>query len=576
MTRGATTAGRRARVAGIAFLLVFAVVSVYGQTLGHEFVNYDDPVFFLENPALELGLSADGVRWALTSQRAANWFPITRLSFLADAELHGTSSTGVHLTNLLLHACSTLFLFFALLRMTGRLGASAFVAGVFALHPLQVESVAWASERKGLLAGCFWLATVFVYAGTGREALTLRRWLLVFLLLACGLASKLVLATLPGVLLLLDYWPLGRLGTVDGTGGVDGAKLRRALLEKVPLGLAVLVALALVYQAQSGGGAVASFEQVPWGLRVGNAAIAYARYVGLFFWPTDLAVFHPHAGASLSVWQAVLAGSGLAAVTAWALAGARRRPALAVGWLWYLGTLVPMIGLVHLGSQSFAERYFYVPGIGLALALAWTVSDRVAQLPRARAALPALAVCVLLALGIASHRQVATWRTSETLFRHAIRVTERNPVAHRQLGYALLRAGRDAEAIEQYRQGVAANPRDSLALNNLAWVLATHPDPALRDPEEAVELGGKAVRTTGGADPSSLDTLAAAYAAAGHSDLAVLTAGKALRIAGRTKPALVPAITERLALYRAGGRYEEAPRVPGHPFDAPESLRSPE
>ena len=534
------------RAAAIAGLLVAAVFAVYGQTLEHEFVNYDDPVFYLENPALERGLSGDGLSWALTSFRAANWFPTTRLSMLLDAEWHGASAAGVHRTNVGLHAASSLLLFLALLRMTRRPGASAFVAAVFALHPLQVESVAWASERKGVLAGFFWMAVLLVYAGVGRGALSLARGAAVLALLALGLGAKLTLATLPFVLLLLDHWPLARLTRGDGSGVLDAHLVRRAVLEKLPLLAAVLVATLCVFEAQSRGGAVASFEQVPWGARLGNAAVAYLRYVGLFFWPRDLAVLHPHPGTSLPVAQVAGALALLAAATGLALWRLREWPAVAVGWLWFAGTLVPMIGFVHLGSQALAERYAYVPSIGLALAVAWGVPAAFSRVPRARRTLPVAALAVLAALGVASHRQAQVWRDSETLFRHALRVTERNHVAAVQLGHALLEQGRTEEAVASYRQALEIHPADTRTSNNLAWLLATHPDAALRDGAAATSLARETVRRTAGRDPAALDTLAAAYAADDRYDLAALTAAKAERLARTTDPELAAAIGARL------------------------------
>ncbi len=544
-----------------AALLALAVVSLYAPVLHHEFVNYDDDLYITDNPWLEQGLSRDGVSWAFRSVRGANWYPLTRLSFLAEEEIHGLSPAGVHATNVLLHAASAVLLLLALARMTGRLGASTAAAALFALHPFAVESVAWATERKGLLAGLFWMAALRVYAGVGRAPLSWRRSTAVALCLAACLMAKPVGVTLPFVLLLLDAWPLGRLhpgsGAAAGRAGVSPA---RALAEKAPLFALAAASAAATFVAQRAAGVVVAVEQLPLGQRFANAAVAYVTYLRRFLWPSDLAVFHPHPEGSLPAATVVFSLALLLGVTALALWQRWRRPWLLVGWLAYLGPLVPMLGLVQVGAQATADRYAYLPMVGLCVLAAWGGAE-LAGRGRARRAAVALATAgVLAALALSARQQLRHWRSSESLFTHALAVTKRNHVAHAQLGMALLAQGRTAEGLAQLRESLRVRPGYLEIANNLAWLLATLPDPALRDPDEAVALARAAAKQSGGQDPRVLDTLAAAHAAAGHFDRAVWFATLAIQVAARRgDEPLALAIRARLALYLAKQPYVEPP-----------------
>jgi tetratricopeptide (TPR) repeat protein len=528
--------------------LVVAAGAVYSPVAGYEFVIYDDPQVVSEVAPLREGISPGSLSWAFGSVVAANWFPLTLVSYLVDADVHGLSPGGVHITNLLLHLASSVLLFLALLRMTGALWRCAFVAAVFALHPLHVETVAWASERKGALSGCFWMLALFLYAGAAPGAPSARRLAGVALAMALGLLSKSVLVTLPFALLLLDLWPLARLGAPPAPGAAAWERLRRPVLEKLPLVALSAAAVAASFLAQRAGGATVDLSRLPLLPRLGNAAVSYVDYLFSYFLPRGLAVFYPHPGDGLSPWSVAAALALLAALTALAAWQRRARPYLLVGWLWYLGTLLPMIGIVQLGSQARADRYAYIPLIGIGLAATWLVADWLAQ--RARGLLAAAALAALATLAIATSLQVRHWKDSRTLLGHALAVTERNHVAHMHLAAALEREGDLEGAVRHYREAVRIRPDYVDAMNNLAWLLATQPDPALRDPAEALRLAREASRLTQGTDAGVLDTLGAAYAAQQRYDQAIWSAGRALQIAAARRNApLAQAIRGRLALY---------------------------
>jgi tetratricopeptide (TPR) repeat protein len=502
-----------------------------------------------DNLALRAGLSAEGVRWAFGSVHGANWIPLTWLSYLADHEISGLAPGGVHATNVVLHALSALLLFAAFVRMTGAPVPSFFVAGVFALHPIQVETVAWASERKGLLSGVFWMLAVLVHASGGPGPRTRARIAALAAIQALGLLAKGMLVTLPFALLLLDLWPLRRLGR-DGRA-IDPAALRGAVLEKVPLFLVSALSAVATFFAQRAGGAVAGTGVLPIGERLANVPVAYLRYVGKIFWPSGFAPFYPHPEVT-SLAVALGAAAVLAAVVALALASLARRPHLAVGWLWFLGVLVPMIGVVQVGSQALADRYAYVPIVGIAAALAFEAAERARGRTVPARALAVAAVCIPLALGALAARQTALWRDPRLLFDHALRVTgQGNWLAHEQLGAAWLEAGRPDVAIGELEAALRLRPYSDALLNNIAWTLATSPDATVRKPERAIELVQRSIATYG-ATPATLDTLAAAYASAGRFAEAVTTQLEAVR---QLEAAGAPDSADyrrRLETYRAG------------------------
>jgi tetratricopeptide (TPR) repeat protein len=436
----------------VALALAGATFLAYLPVLANEFVNYDDDLYITGVRQVRAGLTREGVAWAFTTFQGANWFPLTRLSWMLDAQLFGLEPAAFHATSLLLHVANALLLLLALCALSGALWPSAFVAGVFALHPLHVESVAWAAARKDLLSGLFFALALLAHARVARRDSPSARFALA-LCMALGLMAKPMLVTLPFVLLLLDAWPLARLGS----RGLDANRARRALLEKLPLFVLAAAASAVTLVAQRAGGALQTLDHVPFGSRAANAAVAAVRYVVRAIWPADLAVFYPLPRDDLGPGLVAAAALVLAGATALALLAFRRRPWWAVGWLWFAGMLVPVIGLVQVGGQAMADRYTYLPLVGLALALAFEARAR-ATSPRRRALLAALAVAALAALSVATFRQAATWRTSETLFRQALSSTRDNAVAHINLGLALARSGRAAEGALHAREALRIAP----------------------------------------------------------------------------------------------------------------------
>jgi tetratricopeptide (TPR) repeat protein len=424
------------------------------------------------------------------------------------------------------------------------------------VHPLHVESVAWVSARKDVLSGLFFMLALLAYPATaGRRHARAARAAL-FACLALGLLAKPMLVTLPFVLLLLDGWPLGRL-TRPG-GGLEGTRVLRAVREKLPLfGLAAVSCL-LTLRAQSAGGTIVSLERVALPDRVANALVAYLVYLRRFFWPSDLAVFYPHSGAELALWKPLLAGAFLLGITWLALRAGLRRGYLAVGWLWFLGMLVPTLGLVQVGSQALADRYMYLPLAGLALAFAWGVADAAGSRGRRGLLLAGAALLLVALLAGVTRAQLRHWRDSQSLFAHALAVTDENHIAHAFLGAAFAERGQIAETIRHYREALRIRPDFRTVANNLAWLVATARDPSLRDPELAVSLAERAAAPSAAPDASVLDTLAAAYAAAGRYGDAGRAAEQALQLAESTgQEALAAQIRARLALYRAGRPYQE-------------------
>ncbi len=453
--------------------LVVATVSAYLPVLGNAFVNYDDPLYVTENPHVKAGLTREGVRWALTATDASNWHPLTWMSLQLDRNLFGPYAWGCHLMNLLLHAANAVLLFLLLWRMTGAVYRSFLVAALFALHPLHVESVAWAAERKDVLSTLFGLLAVAAYLRYV-ERPALPRLLLVAGALALSLAAKPMLVTLPALLLLLDYWPLGRLWPRDrvrpaGTVLPAPASLGLVLGEKLPLlGLAAASGVITVL-VQYHAGAVRDLRELPLDARVANAVVSYAAYLGKALGPVGLAPFYPFRPPA--AWQVAAAGAVLVGVSALAALAWRRRPYLVVGWLWYLVSLVPVIGLVQVGVQALADRYTYVPLIGPFVGVVWGLADLASGRARLRAALGVAAAGVLLACAAGTWLQAGRWHDSVTLWEHTLRVTTDNPVAEQNLGAALLERGDLKEAEPHLRAAVALQPDFVRAYDNLGIVL---------------------------------------------------------------------------------------------------------
>jgi tetratricopeptide (TPR) repeat protein len=446
-----------ARVWCVYLLLFLATLAVYSQVRHFDFVNFDDPEYIGENNHVRAGLTWNGLVWAFTSFDAANWFPLTWLSHMAAYQLFGLRSGWHHLTNVWFHALASLLLFAALRRMTGALWRSALVAFLFALHPLHVESVAWIAERKDVLCAFFWFLTLWCYARYAQQP-GLGRYLLVLLGFCGGLMAKPMIVTLPFVLLLLDVWPLRR------------ANRLAVLWEKLPLfALAAGVSLA-TYVAQQRGHAVRLLSSLPAGLRVANALVTYIVYIVRTFWPAKLAVFYPYSH-DLPVWRAVAAGVALAGITLLVLRWFRAYPYLAVGWFWYLGTLVPVIGFVQVGGQSSADRYTYLPMVGLAIMLSWGAADFLKRYPHARAVAAVSAVAVCSACLVLTWLQLRYWANSGALFEHAVDVTAGNHIAHNNLAAYDLTQGRDEEAWGHVIEALRIKPNYAEAHVNLATIL---------------------------------------------------------------------------------------------------------
>jgi tetratricopeptide (TPR) repeat protein len=497
--------------------LVAAVLLIYCPCFDHPFINLDDEGYVTRNAHVQAGLTADGVRWAFTTFEKANWHPLTWLSLQLDSTLYGgVKAGGFHLTNVLLHAANALLLFLVLARMTGSLGRSAVVAALFALHPLHVESVAWVAERKDVLSTLFWVLTLAAYLYYVRRP-GVGRYLLVVLALVLGLMTKPMLVTLPFVLLLLDYWPLGRLKSEIRNPKSEGNPNDQAqmtqtgerefrslgfrfsdflrisdfgfrVLEKLPLFALALASCAVTVIAQGQSQAVKSFETFPLGVRVANALLAYAGYLGKMVWPLNLAVYYPHPGAAVSVAGALAAGLLLLAITVLALAWGRRRPYLPVGWLWYVGTLVPVIGLVQVGLQAMADRYTYVPSIGVFLMLTWGIADLASAWRVPRLALVGAAAVVLSACVVLTWIQIGYWRSAQSLWEHTLAVTEKNLVAHVNLAECHRQQGHLEAARREYEQAVAIDPDQPHPHTYLANTLL-----ALQRPEEAAAEYRRAV-----------------------------------------------------------------------------------
>jgi Flp pilus assembly protein TadD len=488
--------GSQAQVLWISVGLIAANVLVYAAVHRYEFVNFDDFPYVAQNDMVAAGLTWRGVGWAFTTAHAANWHPLTWLSHMLDVQLYGMQAGGHHVTSLLLHIANTLLLFGVLYRMTGTTGRSGFVAALFAVHPLHVESVAWVAERKDVLSALFWMLTLWSYVSYVRQP-RWNRYVLVLVCFALGLMAKPMLVTLPFVLLLLDYWPLERV-TRERAVGRDG-RVRRVsdqrrvwvslMREKAPLFALAAASSVVTFVAQRSAGYVVELDLAPPALRVENAVVSYVAYIGKMLWPARLAAFYPWA-TSIPVWRVVGAALILFAAFAVALRAGRRHPYLLVGWLWYVGTLVPVIGLVQVGGQSMADRYTYIPLIGLWLAVAWGVPDLLTRWRHRRIALATAAGLVLAASMVTARGQVRAWENTYALWQHVVDVTDDNFLAHGYFGDMLASEGKLDEAITHYVEVVRLRPRYVVGILILANALtrAGRLDEAIARYSEALRI----------------------------------------------------------------------------------------
>jgi protein O-mannosyl-transferase len=457
-------------------LMGLAVVTfgIYAQVIGHHFITLDDLSYIEDNPMVNRGVTLGGLAWAFTTFHAGNWHPLTWIAHMIDGQLFGTFAGGHLLVNALIHMANTLLLFWFLLRTTHARWSSALVAALFALHPLHVESVAWASERKDTLSTFFGLLSLIAYVRYA-DAPSVRRYVLVAITLGLGLMAKPMLVTWPFVMLLLDYWPLGRFAAVipsevegsrrkiskltpRGPSTSLGMTIKKLVVEKLPLFALVAASAVITFLAQSHGGFVRGFTEAPSTLRLSNALLSDAKYVVRAFWPNDLAFYYPYSGPGIPAWQIIGAALLLIGTTAFCFFQRKLRPYLIVGWLWFLGTLVPVIGLVQVGGQTMADRYFYIPSIGLFIAIVFGLTD-VAKSWRVAPLLGAgVALGVLLILATLTNAQIQRWRDSFTLFEHTLAVTPPNLLIEHNLGLAMGDSGRYDEAAVHFEKALQMDP----------------------------------------------------------------------------------------------------------------------
>lgn len=440
-------------------LVLFALVlAAYRPVRSAQFTNYDDPQYVSENHHVQRGLNLANVGWAFTTFSQANWHPVTWLSHMLDVRLFGLNPAGHHMVSVWLHAINSVLLFLLLWRATGHVGRSFLVAALFGLHPLNVESVAWIAERKSLLSTLFGLLAMASYGWYARRA-SAWRYLTVVLLFALSLMSKPMLVTLPLLLLILDYWPFRRFGKTNW---------RLLLWEKVPLALMSAAACVVTIIAQKRGGAVRSVAALPFELRIQNALASYFKYLYKMIWPAKLAVFYPLLGIQRELWVLAVCAIGFVLLTHLFLRMRGKLPWVWAGWLWYVLTLVPVIGLVQVGDQAMADRYAYIPLLGIFVAIIWTAAEWCGEVPSRRA--PAVAGCaaIIAILGMLTWRQASYWQNTFTLFDHALQVTSNNWIAHDNLGQAYLETGMPEQAMQHIQAAIAINPRDTISRYNLA------------------------------------------------------------------------------------------------------------
>ncbi|MGO8679572.1 MAG: tetratricopeptide repeat protein [Limisphaerales bacterium] len=487
----------------VAVLLALVTIALYWPAMRCDFINFDDPAYVTNNHHVQGGLNWEGVKWAFgNTEQGAYWAPLLWLSHMLACQFFGLNAWGHHLINVLLHAANTALVFLVFQRMTRATWRSLILAAVFGWHPLRVESVAWVTERKDVLSGCFGLLTLFFYAryvqksevGSRKSETKLPTassfplspfyWFALFFF-ALGLMSKPMLVTLPFVMLLLDYWPLQRV-----TGDPwQVAGIFRLVREKIPFFALAAVSSVVTFVVQKHGGAVMTVENFPLGARVGNALISYCRYLGKMFWPTDLAVFYPHPG----YWpreQVLLAGGFLCGISALLWMKRGRYPFLLMGWLWFVGTLVPVIQLVQSGEQAMADRFTYMPSLGVLILLIWGAYELTRRWCYHELALSAAGSAAIVLCLAVTRQQLGYWKDSETIYRHTLEVTENNLIAHYNLGKALVNKGKIAEAISQYQEVLRLKPDYADAHDNLGIALFEKGkiDEAINQFREAIRL----------------------------------------------------------------------------------------
>jgi tetratricopeptide (TPR) repeat protein len=514
----------------ICILLVIATLAVYWQVLDSDFVNYDDDKYVTENIRVHKGVTFDSLTWAFTSSHASNWHPLTWVSHMIDCQLYGLNPRGHHLTGLLFHVANTLLLLLVLVRMTGALWQSSFVAALFALHPLHVESVAWVAERKDVLSTFFMMLAVWAYILYVKKG-EVKRYLLAVLFFVLGLMSKPMLVTLPFILLLLDFWPLGRLCLIRDTRNVvtgqhtnERLDIFRLLWEKVPFFALAVGSSVVTFIVQERGGAVKLLETYSLQTRIINAFVSYTEYIVNMVWPVKLAVLYPHPGNSLPLWKGVVAGLALVLITILVIRKARKIPYITVGWLWYVVTLIPVIGIVQIGLQAMADRYTYITLIGLFVIIAWGANDLFSKWAHRKIWLGTLAGILLPGLMVLTWKQVQHWENNITLYEHTLKHTSNNVIIHNNLGVALYKQDRTEEAVEHYLQALRVMPNYADAHNNLGLAYG---DSGMH--EEAIKAYKRTIRV----DPDYADVhnnLGIAFVKSGKYKEAIESYKQAIRI----------------------------------------------
>ncbi|HOV75113.1 MAG TPA: tetratricopeptide repeat protein [Candidatus Hydrogenedentes bacterium] len=476
-------------VVALIMALFLAGLAPYIQTAWFDFVNFDDPAYVYQNPHVASGLTLESIRWAFTTDAVCNWHPLTWISLQLDVSLFGVNPGVHHLINAFIHALNGALLFLLLRTMTRETAASAWIAALFALHPLHVESVAWISERKDVLSGLFWILATAAYVRYARGP-CMGRMALVSVLFALGLMAKPMLVTLPATLLLLDYWPLKRFGMQDEKHITPWRSpyFPRLLMEKTPIFALALLSGIITFIVQRSGGGVVTVDAIPIWARLANVPVAYVRYLIMTVWPVSLGIYYPHLRTEIPLWQPIIASVILVVLTASAFAYGRRHPWGLVGWLWYLGTLVPVIGIVQVGDQALADRYTYIPHIGLFLAATWILLPVARK--HARAAV-LVACAILAALGLRTHAQTETWRDTIALFEHSLRIAPDNYRAHKGLGVAYADERRQFDkAAEHCRRAIMLDPGDASLHYNLGNALMglNRLDEAIASYRKALEM----------------------------------------------------------------------------------------
>lgn len=553
-----TRMNRRTLTLLLALALVILTLLTFGPVRFHGFLIWDDVAYVVENPHVRSGLSVENVVWAFTTRYASYWHPFTWLSHMLDVELYGLNPEGHHWNNLLLHVAGTLLLFLLLKSMTGALWRSALAAALFSLHPLRIESVAWVAERKDLLGLFFWMVTLWMYHQYAIER-TSRKYLLALFFFILGLLSKPTLVALPVVLLLLDFWPLRRFGSARDSGGRQASRdsFRILILEKIPFFLLAGASGLVTYLAARDIGALPGTDAVPFSIRFGNVLISYVRYLLKTIWPGGLSFYYPFPQDPWPLWQVVGCFLILGTLTLLAVRSASRHPYFMVGWFWFLATLLPVIGIIQVGSQSMADRFTYVPHVGLFVAAVWWSADLTADWPSRKLVQCLISFIVLFPLALTTHHQLRFWKDDFSLFSRSVQVTRNNYFAHYMLGETFLRQAKTDEAILEYEKAIRILPENPLFHRAMGIAFLKQ-----RKFGDAVKQFRKVVTISPGS-PAALTDLGAALKEQGELEEAVRFLHQALSL----KP--LPETHHNLGLIYAGRgdfqnaihHYEQALRI---------------